>query len=115
MRNLENVIAWNEMMINQKRPKEAIEKYTRPDYIQHNPLLEDGPQGIMNYFTQVTTERKNARLVYHRTIAAGDYVYTPVCSTTSSTTIPTTTGWQLSTSSGWTMKARRLSIGTYCN
>jgi len=76
VRNLENVIAWNEMMINQKRPKEAIEKYTRPDYIQHNPLLEDGPQGIINYFTQVTTERKNARLVYHRTIAAGDYVYT---------------------------------------
>ena len=67
VRNLENFIAWNEMMINHQRPKEAIEKYTRPDYIQHNPLLEDGPQGIMNYFTQVTTERKNARLVYHRT------------------------------------------------
>ena len=30
VRNLENVIAWNEMMINEKRPKEAIEKYTRP-------------------------------------------------------------------------------------
>jgi predicted SnoaL-like aldol condensation-catalyzing enzyme len=76
VRNLENVIAWNEMMINQKRPKEAIEKYARPDYIQHNPLLVDGPQGIINYFTQVTTEHKNARLVYHRAIAAGDYVYT---------------------------------------
>jgi predicted SnoaL-like aldol condensation-catalyzing enzyme len=76
VRNLENVIAWNEMMINQKRPKEAIEKYTRPDYIQHNPLLVDGPSGIIHYFTQVTTEHKNARLVYHRAIAAGDYVYT---------------------------------------
>ncbi len=76
VRNLENVIAWNDMMINQKRPKEAIEKYTRLDYIQHNPLLVDGPQGIINYFTKVTTEHKNARLVYHRTIAAGDYVYT---------------------------------------
>jgi len=75
-RNLENVIAWNEMMINQKRPKEAIEKYTRPDYIQHNPLLKDGRQWIVNYFTQVTTEHKNARLVYHRAIAVGDYVYT---------------------------------------
>ena len=76
VRNLENVIAWNEMMNNQKRPKEAIEKYTRPDYIQHNPLLVDGPQGIIKYFTQIATERKNARLVYHRAIAAGDYVYT---------------------------------------
>ena len=83
VRNLENAIAWNEMMINQKRPKEAIEKYVRPDYIQHNPLLGGGPQGIIRYFTQVTTEHQNARLVYHRAIAAGDYVY---CSTTSSTT-----------------------------
>ena len=66
VRNLENVITWNLMMINEKRPKEAILKYTRPDYIQHNPLLPDGPQGIIGYFTQVTTEHKNARLVYHR-------------------------------------------------
>ena len=76
VRNLENVIAWNEMMINQKRPKEAIESTRCPDYIQHNPLLEDGARGSS---TTSRRSRRSTRTPCSCTttaIAVGDYVYT---------------------------------------
>lgn len=76
VRNKDNVLAWCELMINQKRPREAVAKYLNPNYIQHNPLIADGPAGLAAYFEKLTTERKRARLVVHKIIASGDWVWT---------------------------------------
>ncbi|MVU80693.1 hypothetical protein GPX89_26005 [Nocardia sp. ET3-3] len=76
VRNKENVLAWVDMMINQKRPKEAVAKYVSPTYIQHNPLIVTGPDGLVDYFAKLTSERKNARAEMYRIIAFGDWVWT---------------------------------------
>ena len=36
-RNVENILALYDEMINKKRAVQAVEKYLVPDYIQHNP------------------------------------------------------------------------------
>ncbi len=78
VRNKDKVLGWYEMRINQKRPKEAVAKYVSPTYIRHNPLIADGPEGLADYFSRLTTERARARIVVHRIIALGDYVWAHV-------------------------------------
>ncbi len=47
-------------------------------HIQHNPLLPDGAAGLGAAFAALTQERKNARVVIHRIIASGDWVWAHV-------------------------------------
>ena len=54
-RNKQNVLAFYDLMFNQAHPREAIERYAGPDYIQHNPLVKDGKAGFIEYF-----ERRHA-------------------------------------------------------
>ena len=78
VRNKNNILAWYDLMINQKRSEEAAAKYVSPKYIQHNPLIPDGAEALGKFFGQVTEERARARVVVHRIIAVGDYVLTHV-------------------------------------
>lgn len=78
VRNKDNVLALYDLMINQKKSAEAAAKFVSPDYVQHNPLIADGSEALGKYFGQVTHERANARVVVHRIIAIGDYVWTHV-------------------------------------
>jgi predicted SnoaL-like aldol condensation-catalyzing enzyme len=78
VRNIDNVLALYELMINQKKSKEGTAKFVSPAYIQHNPLIADGPAALGEYFAQVTRERAKARVVVHRIIAVGDYVWAHV-------------------------------------
>ncbi|RQR24612.1 nuclear transport factor 2 family protein [Burkholderia sp. Bp9142] len=78
VRNKDNVLALYDLMINQKRSEEASAKLVSPEYIQHNPLIPDGADALGKYFGQVTRERLNARVVVHRIVAAGDYVWAHV-------------------------------------
>jgi predicted SnoaL-like aldol condensation-catalyzing enzyme len=77
-RNLDNVLALYDLMINQKKSKEGTAKFVSPAYIQHNPLIADGSAALGTYFGQVTGERTKARVVVHRIIAVGDYVWAHV-------------------------------------
>ena len=74
VRNKNNVLALYDLMINKKQSKEATAKLVSPAYIQHNPLIADGPVALGKFFAQVTGQRDRARVVVHRIIAAGDYV-----------------------------------------
>jgi predicted SnoaL-like aldol condensation-catalyzing enzyme len=65
-------------MINQKRSEEGTAKYLSPNYIQHNPLIPDGGASLGQFFGKITQERARARVVVHRIIAAGDYVWAHV-------------------------------------
>jgi predicted SnoaL-like aldol condensation-catalyzing enzyme len=78
VRNKENVLTLYEMMINQKNSEEATAKFVSPAYIQHNPLIPDGSVALGQFFGKVTHERKRARVVVHRIIAVGDYVWAHV-------------------------------------
>lgn len=78
LRNKNNVLGWYDLMINKKQAKAAAAKYVSPDYIQHNPLIADGADGLGTFFGQVTRERTRARVVVHRIIAVGDYVWAHV-------------------------------------
>jgi predicted SnoaL-like aldol condensation-catalyzing enzyme len=78
VRNKDNVLALYDLMINQKKSEAAATKLVSPAYIQHNPLIGDGADSLGKYFGQVTRERANARVVVHRIIAVGDYVWAHV-------------------------------------
>ena len=78
VRNKDHVLALYELMINQKKSEEATAKFLHPDYIQHNPLIADGAVALGRYFGQVTREHARARVVVHKIIAVGDYVFAHV-------------------------------------
>jgi predicted SnoaL-like aldol condensation-catalyzing enzyme len=78
VRNKDTVLALYDLMINQKRSEEATAKLVSPEYVQHNPLIADGSVALGKYFGQATRERANARVVVHRIIAVGDYVWAHV-------------------------------------
>src|SRR5246500_4085873 len=75
VRNKNNVLALYDLMINRKRSEEATAKFVSPSYIQHNPLIPDGSVALGQFFAKVTRERARARVVVHRIIAVGDYVW----------------------------------------
>jgi predicted SnoaL-like aldol condensation-catalyzing enzyme len=78
VRNKNNVLALYDLMINKKKSEEATAKFVSPTYIQHNPLIADGSVALGKFFDQVTRERARARVVIHRIIAAGNYVWAHV-------------------------------------
>jgi predicted SnoaL-like aldol condensation-catalyzing enzyme len=78
VRNKNNVLSLYDLMINEKKSEEATAKFVSPAYIQHNPLIADGSVALGKFFGQVTKERARARVVIHRIIAAGDYVWAHV-------------------------------------
>ena len=78
VRNKDNVLAMYDLLINQKRSEEAAAKFVAPDYIQHNPLIADGSAALAESFKRYTREHAQARVVVHRIIAVGDYVWAHV-------------------------------------
>src|ERR1700736_5845500 len=78
IRNKNNVLALYDLMINRKKSEEATAKFVSPAYVQHNPLIADGPVALGKYFGQVTRDRAKARVVVHRIVAVGDYVWAHV-------------------------------------
>ncbi len=78
IRNKDNILRLYDLMINQKKSEEATAKFVSPAYIQHNPLIADGPNALGKFFGKITKERARARVVVHKIIAVGDYVWTHV-------------------------------------
>src|SRR5580692_5279956 len=75
VRNKNNVLDLYDLMINRKRSEEGTAKHVHPEYVQHNPLIADGSVSLGQFFGKVTRERARARVVVHRIIAVGDYVW----------------------------------------
>ncbi len=73
-RNKSNVTAFYDLMFNQGKPVEAIERYAGDVYIQHNPGVGDGKEAFIDYFTRVGEQWPHKRVQFKRVIAEGDYV-----------------------------------------
>lgn len=73
-RNRRNAMAFYDLMFNQCRPREAIDAYVGADYIQHNPEVEDGKAGFIEYFERMTAEYPGKSVQFMRSVAEGDLV-----------------------------------------
>jgi predicted SnoaL-like aldol condensation-catalyzing enzyme len=73
-RNKQAAKDFYELMFNQCRPREAIERFTGEVYIQHNPGVADGKEAFIAYFEKMAREYPGKKVTFKRALAEGNHV-----------------------------------------
>ena len=72
-KNKKNAVAFYQMAYDGK-PAEAVKMYVGDDYIQHNPDVENGLEGFINYFLRMGKEYPDKSIEFVRVIGEGELV-----------------------------------------
>jgi predicted SnoaL-like aldol condensation-catalyzing enzyme len=72
--NKKNAMAFYDMIFNQCKPEEGIERYVGDVYIQHNPHVGDGKRPFIEYFKRMAKEYPGKKVHFKRALAEGNYV-----------------------------------------
>ena len=71
--NKRNAIAFYKAAF-QGAPREAVGKYVGAEYIQHNPMVGNGPEPFIEYFERMASEHPAKSIEFVRSIAEGNLV-----------------------------------------
>src|SRR5215216_1750070 len=75
-KNKQTVVAFYNLVINDKQPAEAVQKYGGPHYIQHDPQTPDGFEAFIQNITSLVEQNPQMSLDIKRVVAEGDLVVT---------------------------------------
>ena len=74
-KNKEMVISFYNMIFQEHKVREALERYVGDRYIQHNPLAPNGTEALINFFEPYFAKNPQARSEIKRAAAEGDLVF----------------------------------------
>ena len=72
-KNKESSISFYRMAY-EGNPAKAVELYVGNEYIQHNPLVGNGPQPFIDYFERMEREYPDKSIEFVRSVAEGTLV-----------------------------------------
>jgi predicted SnoaL-like aldol condensation-catalyzing enzyme len=72
--NKDIVIAFYKKALFEGQVEEAFRRYAGTTYRQHNPLIEDGMEGVKKFVTWIVSNHPDARGEIKRAFADGDHV-----------------------------------------
>ena len=106
--NKDIAVAFYKKGLFERRVEDAFRLYAAPTYRQHNPLIEDGMEGVKKFVTWIMSNHPDARGEIKRVFADGDHVTFTVIGTACPIIRAERRWW---TSSAW-KAARSSSTGT---